>query len=269
MIADTDRPTIDAHPSRRRRILGVRVDDVTWDEALAEIESWRGADRVHRVVTPNPEIVMRARGDRDLWAAIETADLAPADGVGLRWAGRLVGQPIRAVVPGSDLVPRLAERAGPRGERWFLLGAAPGIAERAGAALTRRFTGLVVAGTHAGSPRPEDDAAALRCIDDARPVDVLLVAYGAPGQETWLARNHERLVVPVTIAVGGTFNFLAGVSRTPPPVVKRTALIWLYRLATEPWRWRRQLALVRFALLVGRAAIGSRLSGIKAARTCR
>jgi N-acetylglucosaminyldiphosphoundecaprenol N-acetyl-beta-D-mannosaminyltransferase len=121
------------------------------------------------------------------------------------------------------------------------------VAERAGASLMRRYDGLVIAGTHAGSPDPAHDEAILRRIEAAEPFDVLLVAYGAPGQETWMARNASRLRVPLVMGVGGTFNFLAGESRLPPRAVKRAGLIWLWRLATEPWRWRRQLALVAFA----------------------
>src|SRR5512136_1798806 len=126
MIAQPGTATINDRPSIRRRILGVRVDDASWDEVVARIDGFHAVGGPHIVVTPNPEIVMRARSDADLRACIERADLAPADGVGIRWAGRLLGQPIRQVVPGSDLVVRLAARGAARGERWFLLGAAPG-----------------------------------------------------------------------------------------------------------------------------------------------
>jgi len=250
MIADEADTTIDGTPSVCRRILGVRVDDVSRRQAIAAVERMIEARGSGMVVTPNPEIVMLARTDADLRDAIESADLAPADGVGLRWAGRLLGQRIREVVPGSDLVPLLAERSATKGHRWFLLGGSPGVARDAGEALVLRHPGLVIAGTHDGSPSPSDDAASRALIEEARPVDVLLVAYGAPGQERWMARNQAVLRVPVAIGVGGTFNFLAGRSPSPPYCVRRANLIWLYRLATEPWRWRRQLTLVRFVLAV-------------------
>jgi N-acetylglucosaminyldiphosphoundecaprenol N-acetyl-beta-D-mannosaminyltransferase len=201
-------------------------------------------------VTPNPEIVMRARTDPDLLRAIEGADLAPADGVGLRWAGRLLGEPIREVVPGSELVERMATAGAASGQRWFLLGAAEGVAGRAAEVLRRQHPGLVVAGTHAGSPRPADDDEALEAIAACSPISVLLVAYGAPWQELWLERNLRRAGAAVGMGVGGTLDFIAGVSPTPPDAVKRWNAIWLYRLVREPWRWRRQLALPRFAALV-------------------
>jgi N-acetylglucosaminyldiphosphoundecaprenol N-acetyl-beta-D-mannosaminyltransferase len=253
MIADAAMPTIDSRQPARRRILGIRVDDVAHEECLHVLSAYAAGSRGHIVVTPNPEIVMRARRDRDLAAAIEGADLAPPDGVGLRWAGRLLRQPLREVVPGSDLVRHLAERA-PSGQRWFLLGGAPGVAQDAGRVL-ERLGPLVVAGTHGGSPLPADDEPTRRLILQAMPLHVLLVAYGAPGQELWMARNQGVLGVPLAMGVGGTFNFLTGRSPLPPAWVGRTNLIWLFRLATEPWRWRRQRALLGFALQVAAEAV--------------
>lgn len=251
MIADSARHQDVDRPPRRRRILGVRVDDVSWDEALQRIGGMIDSGRRgHYVVTPNPEIVMAARADPAVRDAIEGADLATADGVGLGWAGSVLGQPLRAIVPGSTLTLRLAERGAPSGQRWFLLGAGPGVAEAAGRSLVRRSPGLEIAGTYGGTPRPEDDAGALEAIRAAGPVDVLLVAYGSPSQELWLARNAGRLPVGVAIGVGGTFDFLAGRSAWPPEWVGRLRLIWLWRLAREPWRWRRQLALVGFVAAV-------------------
>jgi N-acetylglucosaminyldiphosphoundecaprenol N-acetyl-beta-D-mannosaminyltransferase len=145
-------------------------------------------------------------------------------------------------------------------QRWFLLGAAEGVAAAAGAELVRRHPGLQIAGTWSGAPGPEHDEEICRRIEAVKPVDVLLVAYGAPKQDFWIARNQPRLRIPVAIGVGGTFNFIAGRSRRPPQIVKRLNLIWLFRLITEPWRWRRQLALVRFAGLVLWQALASRTS---------
>lgn len=228
----------------------MRVDDVTWDEALAIIDGFVASRAPHHVVTPNPELVMLARARADFREVMARADLAPADGVGLLWAGRRLGQPLREVVPGSALIERMAARAAPRGDRWFLLGAAPGVAEAVGRILAARHPGLVIAGTHGGSPRPEDEDEIVGRIAAAGPVDALLVAYGSPAQELWIARNQPRLRVPVAAGIGGGFNFIAGRSRRPPGPVVRLNLIWLFRLVTEPWRWRRQAALARFVVLV-------------------
>lgn len=252
---------MDGQPPAPRRvvILGARVDDVTWEEALGRIDGFVRSREPHQIMTPNPEFVMRARHDSTFRDLLARVDLAPADGIGLKWAARLLGETIRELVPGSDLVERLAAAGAAQRQRWFLLGAAEGVAEAAGAALMRRYPGLDVAGCFAGSPRPEDDATIRRRIEQVAPIDVLLVAYGAPGQDLWIARNQPRLRIPVAIGVGGTFNFIAGRSRRPPALVKQLHLIWLFRLMTEPWRWRRQIALLRFAALVLREAASRRL----------
>lgn len=243
----------------RVRILGARVDDLTWDETLAFIARFVASGQPHQVMTPNPEFVMRARRDPVFRALLDRVDLAPADGVGLKWAARLLGLPLRQVVPGSDLVERLAAAGMRTGQRWFLLGAAEGVAAEAAAILSARYPGLVIAGAWSGSPDPAEDDALCRRIEAAKPVDLLLVAYGAPKQDQWIARNQPRLRIPVAIGVGGTFNFIAGRSRRPPELVKKLNLIWLFRLLTEPRRWRRQLALVHFAALVLRESLRRRM----------
>ena len=247
-------------PPRRVAILDARIDDVTWDETLARIDAFIQSGEPHQVMTPNPEFVMLARRDDAFRALLERVDLAPADGVGLKWAARLLGTRIREIVPGSDLAYRLAERGARRKERWFLLGAAEGVAAAAGAALERRYPGLVIAGTWSGAPGSEHDDEIYRRIEAVKPVDVLLVAYGAPGQDFWIARNQPRLRIPVAIGVGGTFNLIAGRNPRPPEIAKRLGLIWLFRLITQPWRWRRQLALVRFVGLVLREALLRRVA---------
>jgi len=240
----------------RLSVLGVRVDRLRWPEIMSAIAARRERSLRTMIVTPNPEMIMLARRDERYRAALAGADLAPADGVGVRVAGRILGQPVGDVIPGSELTVRLAEAGAKRGERWFLLGGQEGIARAAGEALTREYPGLVIAGALAGSPDPADDDEMRGHLSAAAPLDMLLVAFGAPRQELWLARNAPYLEAAVAVGVGGTFNFLAGRSPWPPTWARRAGLIWLWRLATEPWRWRRQLALIEFVVAVARQRIG-------------
>ncbi len=219
------------------------------------VESFVRLRRPRRIITPNAEYVMIARSNAAVHDLIERADVALPDGVGIKWAGAMLGQPISEVVPGSELVIRMAPHAADRGDRWFLLGAAEGVAREVGSRLCAGNPGLEIAGTFSGDPSPQTEPEIRHRIHGASPIDVLLVAYSSPAQDLWIERNLPHLDVPLAIGVGGTFNFIAGVSPTPPEVVKRLGLIWLFRLLTEPWRWRRQRALARFALLVLRASV--------------
>lgn len=231
------------------RILGIPVHDVVLAEALDWMAGWITEGESHQVATVNPEFVMAARRNRAFRAVLEQADLCLPDGVGITLAARYLGRPLRERVAGVDLVEALAVRAAQEGWRLFLLGAAPGVAERAATVLLSRNPGLVICGVYAGSPAQEEEGEIVRLVRAAR-AHVLLVAYGAPAQDVWLARNLARTGAAVGIGVGGALDYLAGTTRRAAPLIRRLGFEWLHRLICQPWRWRRQLALPQFALLV-------------------
>lgn len=231
------------------RILGVRVDPVTIEEALNRLAGFIAEGTPHHVVTINPEFVMASRRHPAFRSVLEAADLCLADGVGLLWAGRILGRPLPERVAGSDLLPRIAERAAREGWRLFFLGARPGVARRAAQVLTSRYAGLLVAGTYPGSPADDEAPEIISRIRTARP-DMLFVAFGAPAQDLWIARHRDALAVPVMMGVGGAFDFLAGVTKRAPVWMQQAGLEWLHRLIHQPWRWRRMLALPHFAARV-------------------
>jgi N-acetylglucosaminyldiphosphoundecaprenol N-acetyl-beta-D-mannosaminyltransferase len=224
----------------------VRVDSVTFDQVLTCIEDFIADGHPHQVVTVNPEFVMAAQSDAEFRHIINTSALALPDGVGIWWASRHLGRPLSERIPGVDLVEQLAALSADRGYRLYFLGAMPGVADKAVEVLDARYPGLVVAGTCVGSPHPEDEAAIVEQVRATRP-HVLLVAYGAPAQDHWIARNIGRLRVPVCIGVGGSFDYIAGIHARAPRWLRKLGMEWLHRLITQPWRWRRMLALPRFA----------------------
>jgi N-acetylglucosaminyldiphosphoundecaprenol N-acetyl-beta-D-mannosaminyltransferase len=230
-------------------ILNVRVDDATYDDLLARVDAYVASGQPHQIITLNPEMLILAHDDPAFRQVLNGADLNVADGAGLMLAARWLGRPLQERVTGSDGIYHLAAHCARRGYRPFLLGAGPGVAEAAAQKLAAKYSGLQVAGTFAGSPRPEDEVDIVARVRDAAP-DLLLVAYGVPAEEKWIARNGHRLAVPAMIGVGGAFDFVAGVTRRAPPWMRRLGLEWLHRLIRQPWRWRRQLALPRFVALV-------------------
>ena len=233
-------------------ILGVGFDRIDLAAAAERIIERHAAGQRTFVITANPEFVMLARQQADIAGIARAADLVVADGTGVLLASRVLRDPLPGRVPGRLLVPAVLQLAsGPV----FLLGAAPGVAERAAATLTRRIPSLQIAGTYAGSPVPEEEEA-IRARIGAAGARVLLVAYGMPAQERWIARNLPLLPsVRTAIGVGGVFDQLAGRVRLPPRFVHAVGLEWLWRLAFEPSRWRRQRVLPVFAALVARQRI--------------
>ena len=237
-------------------VLGVRVDRVSQDQALQRIieivarrRATNGQQPCQQLITVNPEFVMAAQRDADFRQAINAATLVVADGVGVVWATRYLRAATPGRITGVDTLVALARRCASAGYRLYLLGAAPGVAEETAQRLQNVAPDLQIAGTYAGSPAPAEEAEIIERIRAAQ-ADVLCVAYGAPAQDLWIYRNLSRLPVALAVGVGGAYDFISGRQRRAPRVMQRLGLEWLYRLYREPWRWRRMLALPRFALQV-------------------
>lgn len=237
-------------------ILGVRVDRVSQAQALDRIieiiTQWRQAERAlpcQQLITVNPEFVMAAQRNPAFRQAINAAALVVADGIGVVWATRYLKAPTPERITGVDTLMALARRCAASGYRLYLLGAAPGVAEEAATRLQNLASDLQIAGTYAGSPAPAEEEAIIERIRTAQ-ADVLCVAYGAPAQDLWIARNLARLPVALAVGVGGAYDFISGRQRRAPRFMQRLGLEWLYRLYREPWRWRRMLALPQFAVQV-------------------
>lgn len=235
--------------SPRVDVIGVAFDRVDLPRAIERILERLDKDERTFVITANPEFVMIARRDREIARIAREADLVVPDGTGVAVASSILGTAIPRV-PGRLLIDALVPFLAERGASVFLLGAAPGVAERAAATLRRRVPKLRIAGCFAGSADDHGDTVAR--VQAAQPT-VVLVAFGMPRQEQWIARNLPSLPsVRLAIGVGGVFDQLAGVRRLPPGVIHRLGLEWLWRLVREPSRWRRQRVLPLFVALVVR-----------------
>ncbi len=234
--------------TKQLHLLGIRVDDVSFDDTLALMESFIASRAPHQVCTLNPEFIMMAQRDDEFRRVLAHSDLNIPDGVFLLWAARRKGHRLRERVTGSDTLPKFAVVAAREGYRLFFLGAAEGIAQRAADVLCARNPNLNVVGCYAGSPSPDEEDVIIARVHAAQP-DALFVAYGAPQQDKWIARNAQRLNVPLMMGVGGTLDFIAGAVPRAPRWMQRLSLEWLYRLIIQPWRWRRQIAIWQFAWL--------------------
>lgn len=250
-----------ARPAGPRLAIGhVPVDVVTLAGALDAVARLVEAGRGGAVFTPNVDHVVKAERDPELRAAYAAADLSLADGMPLVWASRLLGTPLPERVAGADLVLPLAARAAERGWSIYLLGGAPGDAERAAGELVRRF-GVRIAGVDAARIElGETDAAEHRAVVDrirAAAPDLVYVALGAPKQELWIHRHRAELGSTVLLGVGASLAFVAGTVARAPRWMARAGLEWLHRLGHEPRRlWRRYLVDdVAFAPILLRALL--------------
>ena len=233
-------------------VLGFPVDAVSLAEAatwiLQETRVSRAANAAARlVVTLNPEIAIQARTDSRLGSALRRAELSVADGVGITWAAKRKGLELPGRVPGVDLVTTVLSEGGPA-LRVFLLGAKPGVADAAAAALSSRY-GTKVVGTHHGYFDKDKGASAITALVRAARADLLLAGLGE-GQELFLHENAHAFGVKVMIGVGGTIDVLAGAVKRMPGWSSRLGVEWVLRVLLDPKRWRRIPRLWQFAWLV-------------------
>jgi N-acetylglucosaminyldiphosphoundecaprenol N-acetyl-beta-D-mannosaminyltransferase len=240
------------------KILGTLVDNINLAETISWIEQRVLAYRQNPaeqppqiIVTANPEYVMLARQHPDFQALINQAGLVTPDGIGLLYAAKLLGKPFKGRVTGVALVQALAKQLSDKRAdiSLFLLGAGEGIAEKAAQELRSRYPYLKIVGTFAGNADAEGDSLALAHIVPSEP-DIILVAYGQMKQDWWSVRNLDKSGAAIAIGVGGVFDYLSGNAKLAPAWMRKAGLEWFYRLYREPWRWRRQTALIRFVLAV-------------------
>ena len=225
-------------------ILGVPFDDVTMTETLTLIEAMIAARRPHYLATARVDFVVQAHEDEELRRILFEADLVLCDGTPLVWASRWLSNPLPERVAGSDLVPHLLRLAAARGYRVYFLGGHPDTTALAVKNVERTYPGIQVAGWDSPpfAPLLEMDHAGINArILAARP-DLLLVSFGCPKQEKWIAMNHLTLGVPVSIGIGATIDFLAGTIRRAPMWLRRAGLEWVFRLLQEPRRLYRRYA---------------------------
>ena len=235
-------------------VLGVAFDNVTMDEAVERGLELLEQEGSHLVVTPNPEIVQRASKDPEFSEILSRADLVIPDGVGIIYAARILGRPLKGRVPGIDFASALMGRMAGTGRRLYLLGAAPGVAEQAAVNLRAKYPGLVVCGAHDGFF--QDDASPAAAIKAAR-ADVVFVCLGFPKQEKWIAAHGREAGARLYVGLGGSLDVFAGRVERAPESFQRLGLEWLHRLIKEPSRIGRMAKLPLFLV----SAAGARLTG--------
>lgn len=229
-------------------ILGVPFSTLDFGQTIQQIAEWLRGDQPRQVVTANPEYVMMARENEELARVLREADLVTPDGIGAVWAGRLFGAPLPGRVTGADMVPELLAICNREGFRVYALGSTPQANQLALQRFRREYPRVVFAGRD-GYFKEEEIPQIVQEIRQFRP-HLLLVGLGMGKQDLFIARHKEELCVPVSIAIGGCLDVFAGTVKRAPVIWQKLQLEWLYRLLKQPSRWRRQLALPKFALLV-------------------
>lgn len=280
-------------------LFGVGITNARENEILEYILKGlkNGAEKYY-IVTPNPEILVYASKHNGYKDILNNARLALCDGIGLIWAGKILGKSFKKRVTGVDFLEMLCNEVSKKPITVGFLGGGPKIAERVAECLKQKYPGLKV--VFAAPEWPENEAVSdsylpLRSLSQLdefsnasvpasrlssglgiRPVsrglvktsshgkaprgiieikrysniDILFVAFGFPKQEEWISKNLDKIPVKVAIGVGGAFDYLSGKVPRAPFLIRQAGFEWLYRLIRQPWRIKRQLALLEFIYLI-------------------
>lgn len=218
----------------------IAFDNLTMEEAVGTAMGHIAARSRCRVVTPNAEFALEAKKNPRFLHILNTSQLVLADGISVVLASRILGDPMQGRVTGVGFAQALAQALAKEGGSLYLLGAKPGVAEKAAEKLLQTYPGLKIAGTHDGYFK--EDGPVVAAINAAKP-DALLVCLGAPKQEYFMEDHDADLEVPVMAGLGGSMDVLAGNVKRAPEFFQKFGLEWLYRLVKEPQRWRRMIKL--------------------------
>lgn len=263
---------------KKKNILGVNFTDETKKKVLEHIlHKLKNGHEQFYIVTPNPELVVYAQHDPSYKTVLNEAELCLPDGIGISLAGLLLGKRLPDRIPGADFVEYFCKNTATNPVSIGFLGGRDGVAEKTAQRLKEKYPWINVAfvgeewkdletgGGHGAdegallldrrggppsSARSERGRRTGEMPDRTRKFDILFVAFGSPKQEQWIAQNLHRLPVTAALGVGGAFDFISGKVSRAPQLIRTIGLEWLFRLIRQPWRFKRQLALLEFIRLV-------------------
>jgi N-acetylglucosaminyldiphosphoundecaprenol N-acetyl-beta-D-mannosaminyltransferase len=256
----------------KTKILGVGITNAAQQDILEyTVKSLQNSSKKLFVVTPNPEFLVLANKNNRFKKILNRVDLALNDGVGIMVASQVLGRGLKERFTGVDFVEMVCKKVSKKPITVGFLGGSKNVAEKTAECLRSKYPGLRIGfvGQEWSSDRLRTKNKKLRTKNYQQrannreqltvlgskfqahsSIDVLFVAFGAPKQEFWIEENMDQISAKVFVGVGGAFDYISGRVKRAPKFVQQIGLEWLYRLINEPWRIKRQLALVEFVWLV-------------------
>ncbi len=250
----------------KNNFLGVDITNENGDNILEYILQILKNDKKFYIVTPNPEILVYATRHKNFKTILNSAEISLADGIGLFLASIVMGKPLKQTIPGVEFIEFICKKTVRNPISIGFLGSGPGIALRTAECLDKKYPHLnIVFVAEEWSEAGFVWDIEKRKIDEAQEqkgpshsfsstplhqIDLLFVAFGHPKQEEWIYNNLDKIPVKAAMGVGGALDYISGEVRRAPLAVRALGFEWLYRLIRQPWRWKRQLALVEFVKLV-------------------
>lgn len=252
----------------KTRVFGVDISNEKEDEILEFLlEKLEEKKEKFFIVTPNPEMIVYAAHHPEFKKILNSAKIALCDGMQLFRASRFIGKPIQERITGVEFMETICKYISKKPITVGFLGGRSGVAKEAADRLSEKYPGLkvVFVGEEAEEifnfqflifnkkyKKTSKNINKKMKLDEKtqKHIDILFVAFGFPKQEEFMFTNISKLDVSVMMGVGGAFDYISGRVPRAPQLVRNLGFEWLYRLIRQPWRWRRQLALIEFMGMV-------------------
>ena len=232
----------------------MEISDLNFSEVMEKVRRFLNSSKQHYIVTPNPEFVIEAQKDKDFRVIINQADISVPDGIGLKFASLLFGKKIKERITGVDLTWKICKLAEKEGKSvLFLGGEDKDSASKAVQKIKAKYEKLNISseqGEIFKTGDKEKEKRMVKIVNKVKP-DILFVALGAPKQEKFISQYLSKMPsVKLAIGVGGTFDYISGIAKLAPKIIRKIGMEWLYRLIAQPWRRKRiYTAVIRFPLL--------------------
>ena len=235
-------------------LLGVKIHRITMAQTLEAVRAFIESGKPHMIVTADASMIAMARKDDDLREIVNSADLVTPDGSGLLWGAKTLGTPLVERVSGVDISREMCRMSGEMGFSIFFLGSEPGVAMAAAENLQKEFPDMLVAGTHHGYFKADEDSEIVRMVRESG-AGVLLAGMGIPRQEKWIRKYLAELSVSVAMGVGGSMDVFSGKVKRAPVWMQNHGLEWIYRLCQDPSKIKKVAILPKFVLMVYRSKV--------------
>jgi len=226
-------------------LFGLKFISTRFDQFVEIITDLVPVEKKVTIFPVSVDVLLQSKRDAEFFFILKNAYFLTPDGVPILWTSRILGKKLTAKISGSDLFPAVCKAAAENKYRVFFLGAKPGVAQRASINLKKQYPKLDVVGVYSppfGFEKSEkENQHIVKMIIDKHP-DILFVGLGAPKQEKWIWRYKDKINVPISMAVGASFDFMADNLKRAPRWMQRHGLEWFFRLCQEPRRlWKRYL----------------------------
>ena len=238
----------------KKQILGITIIPESKKSVLEKILLYiRKPTGFFHIVSLNPENLVAATENESFKRVVETAQIKLIDGIGVVLASRLVGIEVGERVTGVGLMEDLLKMASDRRLRVLMIGGKENLALRLAQCYSDQFPEAKFKGiqgiANIKNPMSGEERKIFSIVAAYKP-HLVFVSFGSPDQELWIARHKKEFNKCVVMGVGGAFDYLSREIDRAPVFIQKLGFEWLYRLTNQPWRWKRQLRLLKFIGLI-------------------